>query len=451
MRAFIGRAQWTREPVTRWYYIGPMFRHERAQRGRLRQFHQVGAELFGVAEPTVDAEMIAMLAAMLARLRAAAVGCEITVNSLGEPEERAGVPRRAGGVLLGATRRAGRGFAPAARDQPAAHARLEEPRRCRRWSRTRRCCSTTWATTRSAASTRVRASLAALGVANELDPRLVRGLDYYTGTIFEIKVTAGDLGAQNTVVGGGRYDRLVESLGGPRTPALGFGMGIERMLLALPETAESFEPALNVFFAPLDAAALDYALPLAHRLRAAGVRVEIEHRTASLKSQLKRADKLRARLAVIIGENEVKSGAPHAEGPVAGHAARGRGRRARGEGPAGAGLAQNRHSSTSQRARQSGRFCGARSLALSRVEKTPTKLPGFREFIAEAAMFRRASKQKKLQPRGIAMSKLHEKSVMSAPRITIALLGASCAFGAVACEGLSPAPSIPEPPMMWSR
>ncbi len=155
---------------------------------------------------------------------------------------------------------------------------------------------------------RVRASLTALGVANEIDPRLVRGLDYYTGTIFEIKVKSGDLGAQNTVVGGGRYDRLVESLGGPRTPALGFGMGIERVLLSLPETAESFESPINVFFAPLDAAALDYALPLAHRLRAAGVRVEIEHRTASLKSQLKRADKLRARLAVIIGENEVKSG-----------------------------------------------------------------------------------------------------------------------------------------------
>jgi len=155
---------------------------------------------------------------------------------------------------------------------------------------------------------RVRSTLGALGVAHGVDPRLVRGLDYYTGTIFEIKVKAGDLGAQNTVVGGGRYDRLVESLGGPRTPALGFGMGLERALLALPEAADSFEPALNVFFAPLDAAALDYALPLAHRLRTSGVRVEIDHRGGSLKSQLKRADKLRARLAVIVGDNEVKSG-----------------------------------------------------------------------------------------------------------------------------------------------
>ena len=307
VRAFIGRAQWTREPVTRWYYIGPMFRHERAQRGRLRQFHQVGAELFGVSEPSIDAEMIAMLAAMLVDFGLRASDLEITLNCLGEPEER-----------------------PAYRDALVAFLsanidKLDEDSRRRLETNPLRVLDSKSPEVQALVVNapalldhlgddskrrfeRVRASLTALGVANEIDPRLVRGLDYYTGTIFEIKVKSGDLGAQNTVVGGGRYDRLVESLGGPRTPALGFGMGIERVLLALPETAESFESPINVFFAPLDAAALDYALPLAHRLRTAGVRVEIEHRTASLKSQLKRADKLRARLAVIIGENEVKSG-----------------------------------------------------------------------------------------------------------------------------------------------
>ena len=152
---------------------------------------------------------------------------------------------------------------------------------------------------------RVRETLTALGVSFEIDPRLVRGLDYYTATIFEIKVTAGDLGAQNTVCGGGRYDRLVESLGGPKTPALGFGMGLERLLLAMPEAAEAFEPGLGIFVATLDAAALAYALPIAQRLRLAGLRTEVEHRGGSLKSQLKRADKLRARLAIIVGENEV--------------------------------------------------------------------------------------------------------------------------------------------------
>jgi histidyl-tRNA synthetase len=149
--------------------------------------------------------------------------------------------------------------------------------------------------------------LTSLGVAYEVDPRLVRGLDYYTATIFEFKVTAGDLGAQNTVCGGGRYDRLVESLGGPKMPALGFGLGIERALLAMSEPASAFEPSLGVFVAPMDPPALAYALPIVHRLRAAGIRVEVEHRGGTLKSQLKRADKLRARLAIIVGGNEVAS------------------------------------------------------------------------------------------------------------------------------------------------
>jgi histidyl-tRNA synthetase len=155
---------------------------------------------------------------------------------------------------------------------------------------------------------RVQDTLTALGVAFEVDPRLVRGLDYYTSTIFEIKVTAGELGAQNTVCGGGRYDRLVESLGGPKTPAMGFGLGLERALLAMPDVdagGAGFEPGLQVFIATLDAAALEYALPIGHRLRLAGIRTEIEHRGGSLKSQLKRADKLRARLALIVGETEV--------------------------------------------------------------------------------------------------------------------------------------------------
>ena len=110
----------------------------------------------------------------------------------------------------------------------------------------------------------MRELLTALGVKHEVDPRLVRGLDYYTGTIFEIKTKAGELGAQNTVAGGGRYDRLVASLGGQTTPAIGFALGIERALLAIPDGAESYEPALGVFFAPMDAAALEFALPIAH-------------------------------------------------------------------------------------------------------------------------------------------------------------------------------------------
>jgi histidyl-tRNA synthetase len=307
VRAFIERAQWNQEPVTRWYYMGPMFRHERAQRGRLRQFHQVGAEVFGVNEPTIDAEMIAMLAALFVDLGLPAGAVQVTINSLGEPEERA------------AYRDALVAFFSSRRDA------LDDESRRRLETNPLRILDSKSPEVQAlvaeapvlldslgdasrARFAKVREVLGALGVAHEVDARLVRGLDYYTATIFELKTTAGELGAQNTVCGGGRYDRLVESLGGPKTPALGFGLGIERTLLALAEPAESFEPHLGVFFAPLDAAALAFSLPLAHRLRLGGLRVEIEHRGGKAGSQLKRASKLRARLAVIVGDNEMRSG-----------------------------------------------------------------------------------------------------------------------------------------------
>jgi histidyl-tRNA synthetase len=307
VRAYVERAQWNKEPVTRWYYLGPMFRHERAQRGRLRQFHQVGAELFGVAEPSADAEMIAMLGTMLVDFGLPAGAIEVTLNSLGEPEERA------------AYREALRGYFA------AHHERLDEDARRRLETNPLRILDSKnpevvvvnagapvlldhLGAGSRARFARVRELLDTLGVRYQVDPRLVRGLDYYTATIFEIKTDAGDLGAQNTICGGGRYDRLVASLGGPSIPAIGFGLGIERALLAITEPAESFEPAVSVFFAPMDADALAYALPIAHRLRVAGIRVDIEHRPVNLKTMLKRADKLRARLAVIIGTNEIASG-----------------------------------------------------------------------------------------------------------------------------------------------
>ena len=304
VRAYLAASQWNQEPVTRWYYLGPMFRHERAQRGRLRQFHQIGAELFGVSEPSIDAEMIAMLATLLTELGIPPASFTVTLNTLGQPEER---PAYRDALVAFLTKHRDRLDEDSKRrlelnplrvldskspdvqalvaEAPVIHDHIGDESRAR--------------------FARVREVLTGLGVAHEVDPRLVRGLDYYTATIFEIKVTAGDLGAQNTVCGGGRYDRLVESLGGPKVPALGFGLGIDRALLAMAEPAASFEPALAVFVATLDPAALGYVLPLAHRLRAAGIRTEVEHRGGSLKSQLKRADKLRARLAIIVGENEV--------------------------------------------------------------------------------------------------------------------------------------------------
>jgi histidyl-tRNA synthetase len=307
VRAYVGSAVWNREPITRWYYLGPMFRHERAQRGRLRQFHQVGAEVFGLREPSIDAELIAMLVAMLTEMGVAAADVEVAVNTLGEPEERA------------AYREALRGYF--AQHQEA----LDEDSRRRLETNPLRILDSKNPEVQALSANapllidtlgegsrqrfaEVRTLLGGLGVSSTIDPHLVRGLDYYTGTIFELRARIGNLGAQNTLCGGGRYDRLVQSLGGPEMPALGFGMGIERILLALTDPAESYEPTLALFVAALGAEARRFALPLAHRLRLAGIRTEIEHRDAGLKVQLKRADKLKARLALMVGDDEIASG-----------------------------------------------------------------------------------------------------------------------------------------------
>ncbi len=307
VRAYVMRKQWGQEPVSRWYYMGPMFRHERAQRGRLRQFHQLGAEVFGLGGPSIDAELVAMLVALLVDLGLKASDLEVALNTLGEPEERAAYREVLRGYFAGhresldadSLRRLETNpmrildskvpeVQAIAAKAPILHDSLGDASRKH--------------------FADVVALLRSLGVEPRHDPHLVRGLDYYTGTIFELKASSGGLGSQNTICGGGRYDRLVEAMGGPRIPALGFGMGLERVLLAMEGSAESFEPHLGVFVAPMDEAARTWALPMAHKLRLAGVRVEIEHRDASLKSQLKRADKLRARLALIVGENEVRSG-----------------------------------------------------------------------------------------------------------------------------------------------
>jgi histidyl-tRNA synthetase len=251
--------------------------------------------------------MIAMLVSLLAELGIKPADIEVAVNSLGSPDERVA-------------------YREALRTYFSQHAdKLDEFSRQRLTTNPLRILDSKDPDVQSLAKgapilldvlgdpskqhfEAVRGHLAALGVDSVLDPRLVRGLDYYTGTIFEIKAKVGELGAQNTVCGGGRYDKLVASLGGPEIPAMGFGMGVERILLAMSASAESFDPGLMLFIAALGEKARAFALPVAHRLRLAGVRTEIEHRDVGLKAQLKRADALHARLALIVGENELATG-----------------------------------------------------------------------------------------------------------------------------------------------
>jgi histidyl-tRNA synthetase len=305
VRAYLEHAVHKKEPVTRWYYSGPMFRHERAQRGRYRQFHQMGVEALGVADPSLDAEQVAMLHGLFTELGLA--GLDVVVNSVGGPEDRpayraalvAYFTPRAAELCDDCRRRLERnplrildcknpGCQAVAAGAPSLAAHLGEASR--------------------AHFARFRAALEALSVPHRVDERLVRGLDYYTGTIYEVRAASGDLGAQNTLVGGGRYDRLVEEMGGPPTPAVGFAIGVERLVLSLPGEAERYEPRTEVFLVGIGEAARASVLAAAARLRGAGLRAEVDHRGGSMKSQLKRADKLRARAVVIVGDAELARG-----------------------------------------------------------------------------------------------------------------------------------------------
>lgn len=300
VRAYVEHHVAAREPVSRWYYLGPMFRAERPQRGRLRQFHQAGCELFGDAGPTADAEMIDMLVGMLGRLGVA--GVTVHLNSLGSGDTRARYRDALTAYLtpladrlsetsrrrlahnplrvLDSKEEADRALVHGA---PKLHDLFDDADRAH------------W--------TGLCAALDALGTPYVVDPTLVRGLDYYTRTLFEIRSTAGDLGAQNTLLGGGRYDGMVRSLGGPDAPGIGFAMGLERILLATPDSAPPRAPF--AFVATLGERARHAGLVLSRSLRAAGARVELDARGTSLKSQLRRADSLGAALCLVLGDGEV--------------------------------------------------------------------------------------------------------------------------------------------------
>ncbi len=291
------------------YLIGPMFRRERPQKGRYRQFYQIDAEIIGPASagsesPARDAEILELLATLLDRL-----GIEnwtLQLNSVGCPNDRAAYNealRKAlepvvGQMCADCQRRAVtnplRVFdckVPA--DQPIIETLprisqfLDEP--CRRHFE------------------QVQEILKSAGVEFQLNDRLVRGLDYYSRTAFEF--THGALGAQNAILGGGRYDGLSESLGGPSAPGIGFAIGEDRLVLALKESADAVQSKPDVYVAPLGAGMDREAARLARELRRHDVITELGDETFRLKKSFETATKLGARFILIVGENEVNAGA----------------------------------------------------------------------------------------------------------------------------------------------
>jgi histidyl-tRNA synthetase len=289
------------------YYSGPMFRYERPQAGRRRQFWQIGVEALGMPDPSLDAEVIALLMEFFATAGIPRASMRLLINTMGDESCRPAyrdevasfIRANADGLCDECARRAEtnplRAFDcknPTCRETMKAAPILGE-RLCDE-------CATHYAA--------VKAHLDALGIGYIEDSSLVRGLDYYTRTVFEVQ--AEGLGAQNAIGGGGRYDRLMEMYGGQPTPGLGFALGFERTMLALsaagvelPDTALA-----DVFVARVAPEAASDVFTITQRLRAAGIATEMDHQSRSLKAQMRSADRLGSILVLLVGPDELAAG-----------------------------------------------------------------------------------------------------------------------------------------------
>jgi histidyl-tRNA synthetase len=282
--------------------MGPMFRRERPQKGRYRQFHQVDVEAFGMGRPSIDVEVIELA---LDYLRLCGVGeSELVLNSVGDAKCRPAYVETLQAALRGHADKLCADCRRRSETNPLRVLDCKVPEDQAVIESLPRIADHLCAECRGHFA-EVRRELDLLGIPYRLSHRLVRGLDYYTRTTFE--VTSGGLGAQNSVLGGGRYDGLVKELGGPDLTAIGFALGMERLAMLLPAAPEPSR--CDVYLAPLADGALDRALLLQRRLRRAGLRVLMDHEGRSFKSRMKAADKLGARFVAILGEDELAKGA----------------------------------------------------------------------------------------------------------------------------------------------
>jgi len=301
VRAYIER-RLSDVPLQKIYYMGPMFRYERPQKGRYRQFYQIGAEVLGDASPRAEAEMLEMLTRYLARLGLKHVSLQI--NSLGCAECRPGYRDSLYSFLLEKKPTLCSDCVRRMEFNPLRALDCKVPG-CVTATGEAPSIVDSLCGSCSAHFEEVRVALSMLKVPFTINPRMVRGLDYYTKTTFEI--VAEGLGSQNTVAAGGRYDGLVKELGGPDTPCIGFAIGLERLVMLIKDSGV-LSPAPLVVFLTLGAEARARALGLISGLREKGMRVIEDFSETALKKRMKRADKLGARWTVIIGDDELADG-----------------------------------------------------------------------------------------------------------------------------------------------
>lgn len=301
VRAYLQSGLYVKERVSKLFTMGPMFRHEKPQKGRFREFHQIDVEVFGVDDPLIDAELLWMIHLLLKELNVKSF--EIEVNSVGCPECRETFRK----VLVG--------YFEAKKEKLCEDCGRRLDRNPLRIFD----CKNEQCIDVSQGSPflfeylcegcknhfdEFRKHIDSFGFTVKINKRLVRGLDYYTKTVFE--VTSDDLGAQKAFIAGGRYDNLVEEMGGPKTPGTGFAIGVER--LALITMNESTVATPTYFFAYLGEGAKKYLVPLVKAFSDAGLSLSYSYDGRSLKSQMRYADSLNADFVFILGDDEIDKG-----------------------------------------------------------------------------------------------------------------------------------------------
>lgn len=286
------------------YYILSCFRHERPQAGRLREFHQFGLEMAGSAKPSADADIISLAYEIIQTL--GIKNTELKINSIGCPECRAEYHKALKGFFEDKKSDLCETCLSRLDKNPMRILDCKSPI-CSEIAKDAPVILDFLCEECSEHFNKLKGYLDNLGIIYTVNPTIVRGLDYYTKTVFEFVTT--DIGAQGTICGGGRYDGLIQELGGHPTPALGFAMGLERLILTMENQGIEFdtEDSCTLYIAPMDEAAVPAAMKLAHTLRKDGFWVEYDTVGRSLKSQMKYSDKIKAKFTMVFGENEINS------------------------------------------------------------------------------------------------------------------------------------------------
>lgn len=305
VRAMVESGAFKELPIHRLYYTGPMFRYEKPQKGRLRQFHQVGVEFFGVAHPAADAEVITLCYQFLTELGFNDIITKI--NTIGSMEDR----RQYNQTLRDTIQANPGGWCEQCRQRA-----LINPMRvfdckveaCNKLTESLPRITESVSEESRAHFQQVTALLDAANVPYEIESSLVRGFDYYTHTVFE--VIQSNIGAQSAILGGGRYDGLVEELGGPAVPAVGMGIGMERLILSMEAAGIGFPaaPAVDYYALAMDAEALPAIFEVVYALRRAGKTVAFDCQPRTMKAGFKAANRVGAREMLILGSNERERG-----------------------------------------------------------------------------------------------------------------------------------------------